>query len=771
MVAAATPRPVPRHCVLLLEDDPDLAELYSVVLHDAGYAVEVARNGHEGLDVLRRASPDLIVSDIMMPEMDGLAFLREVRADAALRFLPVIMLTSRANIEDVVEGFAIGADDYIPKPVDPRELAVRVAARIDRPPVPADSLREDRKSGLMNEAGLVEAATAEIERAMRDHVRLAVARIRIYELERLTARLGPLAGAAVARAFGRMLGDWLGPRDLAARLEDGSFAVVMPAAGQGEAARRLDELCRGVVHTRIDLGAEQVYITPVSGFAMLAPGLDAASRLPPETLLARAGLAVATATGALDLRPVAYRPEMEVPAPPPRSRAWWRTLGAAMRARAALPAQILATYVLALGLPFAVYVGFGRLGITVTHTVYWVAVACMVITCVLIWCEGLLSRREAHPPELGEADFGPVSAVIAAYLPNEAATLESTIGAFLRMDYPAGTQIILAYNTPVDMPIEKRLRDIARADPRFVPLRVYNSTSKAENVNAALSHVTSEVVGIFDADHQPDPDSFRRAWRWIADGADVVQGHCLVRNGAASWIARTVAVEFEMIYTVSHVGRARLHGFGIFGGSNGYWRTRLLREIRMRGAMLTEDIDSAVRSVQAGRRIVNDRFLISRELAPTTLKAFTNQRLRWAQGWFQVAMKQIGPTLRSPHMTLRQKLGMFHLLIWRELFPWLSLQIFPIIGYHYYIHGNVAGINWLHPVLLWLTLFVFLTGPGQLIFTRANAAPEIRAERGWFRAFLWRSILFFAGYKNLLARVANLKELSGEAEWKVTARN
>ena len=185
------------------------------------------------------------------------------------------------------------------------------------------------------------------------------------------------------------------------------------------------------------------------------------------------------------------------------------------------------------------------------------------------------------------------------------------------MDYPGPIQIILAYNTPVEMPIEERLREIARSDPRFVPLRVDGSTSKAQNVNAAISIVSSPVVGIYDADHHPDPDSFRRAWRWIAAGADVVQGHCFIRNHDASWLSRIVAIEFELIYAVSHPGRARLHGFGLFGGSNGFWRTDVLREVRMRGSMLTEDIDSSLRAVENGYKIVSDPHLVSRELSPS----------------------------------------------------------------------------------------------------------------------------------------------------------
>jgi hypothetical protein len=83
--------------------------------------------------------------------------------------------------------------------------------------------------------------------------------------------------------------------------------------------------------------------------------------------------------------------------------------------------------------------------------------------------------------------------------------------------------------------------------------------------------------------------------------------------------------------------RARLHDFGIFGGSNGYWKARLLHETRMYAFMPTEDIDSSLRALLDGHRIASDPFLVSRELAPVTVRALWNQRMRWAQGWFQVS--------------------------------------------------------------------------------------------------------------------------------------
>jgi cellulose synthase/poly-beta-1,6-N-acetylglucosamine synthase-like glycosyltransferase len=344
-----------------------------------------------------------------------------------------------------------------------------------------------------------------------------------------------------------------------------------------------------------------------------------------------------------------------------------------------------------------------------------------------------------------------------------------TLESFLSNDYPAGVQIILAYNTPKDMPIEATFKEMAKRHPNFLPLRVMGSTSKAQNVNAAVIRCTGKFVGVFDADHKPDPGSFQRAWRWLSNGYDIVQGHCLIRNGDESWVARMIAVEFESIYSASHPGRARFHGFGLFGGSNGYWRTNLLRLTRMHHFMLTEDIDSTLRVVISGHKVGNDPYLISRELAPTTLKQLRNQRLRWAQGWLQVSVKWIVPALRSPHLTFRQKLGMFHLLVWRELFPWFSIQVVPILCFWIYDWG-FENINWLVPIFVATTLYTAATGPGTVWFTYKLADPSIKRHKGWFGRYLYESFFFYTPFKNLLSRWSHVKEMMRERVWRVTPR-
>jgi cellulose synthase/poly-beta-1,6-N-acetylglucosamine synthase-like glycosyltransferase len=395
-------------------------------------------------------------------------------------------------------------------------------------------------------------------------------------------------------------------------------------------------------------------------------------------------------------------------------------------------------------------------------------VVALALTALTIWveCAAALRRREPPPVADGQA-LPPASAVIAAYLPNESRTVVETVEEFLRQDYPR-LQVILAYNTPSPLPVEQLLHEIAARDPRFVPLRVEGSVSKAQNVNAALARVTGEFVGVFDADHHPAPGSFVRAWRWLASGVDVVQGHCVVRNGGDSWVSRLVAAEFEAIYAVSHPGRARLHGFGIFGGSNGYWRREVLERTRLRSFMLTEDIDSSLRVLRGGGRIVSDPGLISTELAPDTPRTLWNQRMRWAQGWSQVAMQHLRAALGSRRLTARQKLGCLHLLGWREVYPWLSLQTLTILAF--WTARGEPPVDWFVPVFVFTTLFTLSAGPAQAYTAWRCAHPSVRRHWRWFVFFGLVSQLAYVEVKNVIARTAHIKEAMQERHWKVTPR-
>jgi two-component system phosphate regulon response regulator PhoB len=118
--------------ILVVDDEPDLLELVRVNLTESGYEVETAASGREALDQIRRAPPDLVILDLMLPDLSGTEVCRRIRSDATLAGLPILMLTARSEEVDRVVGFELGADDYVTKPFSPRELTLRVRAVLRR---------------------------------------------------------------------------------------------------------------------------------------------------------------------------------------------------------------------------------------------------------------------------------------------------------------------------------------------------------------------------------------------------------------------------------------------------------------------------------------------------------------------------------------------------------------------------------------------------------------------------------------------------------------
>ena len=756
-----------KNSILVVDDDESILEFVELSLENEGFEVTTACNGKEALLRLKEAIPDLIVTDLIMPEMDGLTFLRAVRADDKIKSIPVIMLTTRSSTMDIVTGLNLGADDYLPKPFKVEELIARVHSKIERPPVPSENLGLDRQTGLLNEHNFSTEAAREIQRSIRGGKPGSLALLMVNEILRLRDRLGSRAEREIAKQIAELIQSDAHPLDLIGHDTEGRFMILLPEISPEGALAYLRQINNKIVGHQFVAHGENLRLTPTIGFVMMQNEKSL------QGLREKALAALDFATSQLDLEPKIYDEKVRLYAEKKRAeqkkeKGKSRIADFFLKSRTFF--QVLISFVLSIVVPFYIYFILDWLGMDITQSMYFVVVIALLITAFMIWIEGFISLRKVTPPQNKNISYPTASAIIAAYLPNEALTIAETVQNFLELEYPGTLQIILAYNTPHSMPIENVLRSIAEFDPRLTLLRVEGSESKSQNVNAAISEVKGEFVGIFDADHHPQPDAFMRAWQWLSSGYDVVQGHCLVRNGESSWVARMVAVEFEAIYAVSHPGRARLYDFGIFGGSNGYWKTDLLRKIMMHGFMLTEDIDSSMRVTESGYKIAMDPGIISRELAPGTLKALWNQRMRWAQGWFQVSMEHLLHTIRSKELTLRQKLGAFYLLGWREIYPWLSVQMFPIVAYWIWKFSGVEQLNWLIPIFIITTLFTLSVGPGQVIFAYINSDHDIKQHKSWYVFYLIIASLFYTEFKNIIARVAQIKEFMGERSWRITPR-
>jgi two-component system, OmpR family, alkaline phosphatase synthesis response regulator PhoP len=118
--------------ILIVEDDSDIAQLVARYLEKAGFSTRCTTNGRDALREIAVRPPDLLVLDVMLPQVDGLEVCRMVRADAATSALPIIMLTARGEESERIVGLELGADDYLPKPFSPNELVARVRALLRR---------------------------------------------------------------------------------------------------------------------------------------------------------------------------------------------------------------------------------------------------------------------------------------------------------------------------------------------------------------------------------------------------------------------------------------------------------------------------------------------------------------------------------------------------------------------------------------------------------------------------------------------------------------
>jgi DNA-binding response OmpR family regulator len=153
--------------ILVVDDEPSIREVVSIYLERAGYQVVVADDGQAALEALEKQPPDLVVLDLMLPEVDGLEITRRLRAKGDI---PIIMLTARREETDRILGLEMGADDYVVKPFSPRELVSRVKAVLRRSrgsmlteddlALAFDDLRIDPRTRLVEVDGVEKALTA-----------------------------------------------------------------------------------------------------------------------------------------------------------------------------------------------------------------------------------------------------------------------------------------------------------------------------------------------------------------------------------------------------------------------------------------------------------------------------------------------------------------------------------------------------------------------------------------------------------------------------------
>jgi two-component system response regulator RstA len=185
MAAMSTPQ------ILMIEDDARLAQMVSEYLTKSGFGVAHAADGHAGLEQLQQHAPDLVILDLMLPDIDGLEVCRRIRSlPGALAKVSILMLTAKGDPMDRIIGLEIGADDYLPKPFEPRELLARIRAVLRR--------RGDNASEAAA-ATMMRFGTLEIDRNARTvTVGGALADLTSYQFDQLVA-MAERAGRVLTR--------------------------------------------------------------------------------------------------------------------------------------------------------------------------------------------------------------------------------------------------------------------------------------------------------------------------------------------------------------------------------------------------------------------------------------------------------------------------------------------------------------------------------------------------------------------------------------------
>ena len=306
--------------ILIAEDSATIRAVLTAQLTASGYRVVAATNGREALERFAQDRPDVALLDIDMPELDGMGVLDVVVADPELATIPVVFLTGRATSEDVAEGLARGAHDYLRKPVESSELAARVRAAL-RTKELADELRErnaelerlattDHLTGLYNRRFVGRELERLILRARRHRQSVSVAMLDIDHFKSINDEHGHAVGDAVlievaARIRRRLRGD-----DLVGRWGGEEFLLILPVTSP-EGTAIVAESVRAAIGDEPLLlpTVGSLDVTASIGWATWEPG-DAS-----DDLLGRADLALyaAKAAGRNTVVPAALSPQPEAP--------------------------------------------------------------------------------------------------------------------------------------------------------------------------------------------------------------------------------------------------------------------------------------------------------------------------------------------------------------------------------------------------------------------------------------------------------------------------
>ncbi|HEX5871238.1 MAG TPA: diguanylate cyclase [Longimicrobium sp.] len=283
--------------ILVVDDVPDNVDILDARLSSRGYQVVTATNGEEALASVADIPPHLILLDVMMPGMDGREVARRIKEDDALPFIPIILVTALSEADDVVQGLESGADDYISKPYNFRELEARVRAMLRIKTLQDELDQKNRElelanrrlkklsitdglTELFNHRHVHELLQDEFDRSARTGESIAVVMMDLDRFKNINDTYGHPTGDVVLFETAQIIQDTAREIDMVGRYGGEEFIAILPETDEEPGANFAERVRKAVEEHVYRDGATEIRMTVSCGVASIREGVDS-----PEALL------------------------------------------------------------------------------------------------------------------------------------------------------------------------------------------------------------------------------------------------------------------------------------------------------------------------------------------------------------------------------------------------------------------------------------------------------------------------------------------------------